>query len=212
LIPNNPSSKRAYRVNGVDEIPQKILFDKEDGKGGTIKMNVLDYFRRDKNINLRYPQLPCLWVGSLQAAKKIRVPCEFCTVLPGQSVNRKLSGSQTSNMIKYCANSSDVRKQTISDYIHTARYNDDVVVKEFDIHINNEFERLDARILDTPIIQYKGGESVQVRNAQWRQTRFFEAAQRINRWTIISVNNRRIDDRIFNNVAQNVSFALHLVM
>lgn len=57
-IPNQPSTKRTHRINGLgpDAIDHKF-----DVKG---KMcSIQDYFTTVKNYKLNYPHLPCLWVG-----------------------------------------------------------------------------------------------------------------------------------------------------
>lgn len=95
MLPNQPSTKRVHRVNGLGTLPDRAKFS-QDGK----TMTVADYFRNVKKCNLQYPNLPLLWVGSRDRADKILIPIEFCTVAKGQAIKRKMNENQTSAMIK----------------------------------------------------------------------------------------------------------------
>lgn len=70
VIPNIPSSKRTQVVRGFAECPRINVFSRDDGTSSTIE----NYFRREKNYIIRYPTLPCLWIGP--ETKKIYVPPE----------------------------------------------------------------------------------------------------------------------------------------
>lgn len=77
-IPNQPSSKRISRVNELDKPASEARFKDENGK----EMTVADYYTKNKNYKLKYPNLPCLWIGSRD--RKILYPPELCTLLEGQ--------------------------------------------------------------------------------------------------------------------------------
>lgn len=77
-IPNNPSSKRVFRVNGVREPAKTKTFKLDDGRSMTIEQ----YFATEKRYRLKYPLLPTLWVGSLQ--REILIPLELCTIVEGE--------------------------------------------------------------------------------------------------------------------------------
>lgn len=61
-IPGQPSSKRGYRVNGLDQPAIRKQFTLDGGQTTTIDQ----YFQRQKRYKLRYPNLPTLWVGDRQ--------------------------------------------------------------------------------------------------------------------------------------------------
>lgn len=70
VIPNIPSSKRTQVVRGLVDCPRNNVFTRAEGTSCTIE----HYFRHDKKYIIRYPYLPCLWIGPEN--KKIYVPPE----------------------------------------------------------------------------------------------------------------------------------------
>ncbi|XP_030760165.1 protein argonaute-2-like isoform X2 [Sitophilus oryzae] len=177
-IPGHPGSKKSYRVNGLGESADKAQFNHE-GK----RMTVAQYFKEIKNYNLRYPQLPTLHVGSIQRPDKILLPLELCTVLEGQAVNRKMTDTQTSKMIRYAATSTDVRKDKINQGMRQANFNTNPSVREFGISVGDQFQKLEARVLNPPQLTYSQNRTVVVSRGVWRNETFFKPAT-INKWTI----------------------------
>ena len=55
-------------------------------------MTVEEFFSKEYGVTLRYPNMPCLWVGSTN--KRIYIPAEVCTVVKGQVNNHKLGPDQ----------------------------------------------------------------------------------------------------------------------
>ncbi|CAH1128332.1 unnamed protein product [Ceutorhynchus assimilis] len=186
-IPGHPGSKKVYRCNGLGDPASHATFE-SNGQ----RMTVLEYFLRQKNCRLRYPDLPTLWVGSLQ--RKILLPMEFCQILEGQAVNRKMTENQTSNMIKQAATSTTVRKQKIMRGINQANHNASPYVREFGFSVGNEFQQLDARVLEPPQLQYLN-RNVRVQKGVWRSEQFLQPAT-VNTWTIATICRYapRVDD------------------
>lgn len=180
-IPNQPSSKRIYRVNGLGEAAANAKFKQEDG---TV-LTVADYFARQKRIQLRYPQLPTLWVGSRDRTPKILLPIEFCSIESGQAVNRKMTEKQTSAMIKEAATSTVERKRKIMDALNTTNYNNDLCIREFGFSVGNQFEQLQARVLTPPTLEYAREFQVTPSKGVWRndKSHFWKGAT-IENWTI----------------------------
>lgn len=77
-IPGNAASRRVWRINGLREAATKERFKNEDNQ----EMTVHEYFTNVKHHRLRYPHLPCLWVGSRD--RNILLPMELCTLVEGQ--------------------------------------------------------------------------------------------------------------------------------
>lgn len=96
MIPNAPSSRKSYKVNGLEGSARECKFTFNQ-----VRMTVEEYFLKTKNYRLKYPQFPTLWVGNAQRADKILLPIELCTVVEGQAVQRKMTEDQTRCMIKY---------------------------------------------------------------------------------------------------------------
>lgn len=198
-IPGNPTSKRAYRCNGLGQTAGQAQFTLENGT----RLTVQQYFERSKNYRLRYPHLPTLWVGSKQRQEKMLLPMELCKIAEGQAVQRKMTEEQTRNMIRYSATSTDVRKEKIMRAIDTANYNASPTVREFNFSVGSTFEKLDARVLTPPAIQYGNGQ-VRVARGEWRNDRnVYVTGAVINKWTVVCADR---DCKEMDNFARMVNF------
>nr|XP_050850291.1 protein argonaute-2-like [Vespula vulgaris] len=191
VIPNIPSSKRTQVVRGFAECPRINVFSRDDGTSSTIE----NYFRKEKNYIIRYPTLPCLWIGP--ETKKIYVPPELCTIAPGQTIRRKMDEIQTSKMIKLAATSSDRRKEKIMEGFRALKINDHPTMKkEFNLSVKSEFERVPARVLDAPKLNYNNNDIVSVMKGVWRAKKFLNPSTLLDKqWTILNLVDRRIKDR-----------------
>ncbi|KAF5277709.1 hypothetical protein FQR65_LT03689 [Abscondita terminalis] len=183
-IPNQPATRRVMRVNGLDESASKAKFKNEQN----VEMTVEFYFQRVKNVRLNYPHLPCLWVGSKQRQPKILIPLEFCTIVEGQVTNRAMTPGQTSSMIKIAATSTTDRKQKIMQGIRTANYSTDSCAGEFNILVNQDFAKIQARILEPPSLQYNNRQVIP-RAGVWRADKFSSPGV-LSNWSIVCVDDR----------------------
>ncbi|KAJ3646696.1 hypothetical protein Zmor_024272 [Zophobas morio] len=182
-IKGQSSSKRIYRVNGFGDSPSQARFKLEDGTTTTVEK----YFENVKRVKLAYPHLPTVWVGAKDRENKILLPLEYCMLVEGQTVNRKMTENQTSAMIKKSATSTDIRKQKIMKSLDEVRYNNDPCIREFGFSVNNQFERLDARVLEPPTLKYKNDATVKPSRGVWRADRHkFLVGATIRQWTIAS--------------------------
>lgn len=105
---------------------------------------------------------------------------------------------------RHAATSTDIRKRKIEDGIARANYNNHPCVKEFGFSVGNEFQKLDARVLLPPKIQYSK-RIVPVMRGVWRSDQFV-APVTIKNWTMVGFVPRygpRPDD--FKRMAQFVS-------
>lgn len=193
-------TKREYRVNGLDTPPRFKKFTIE-GKTMTIE----EYFQKKKGLRLHYPLMPTIWVGSITRQDKILLPAELCTVVENQTVNRKMTENQTSAMIKQAATPTYVRKNKIMTALRNTRHNENPCVREFGFRINNDFEKIQARVLEPPALEYANGSSVVPNKGVWRQDnyRFFRGAE-ISTWIIISACGSNLT-RECSNLANMVS-------
>ncbi|XP_035736737.1 protein argonaute-2-like isoform X3 [Vespa mandarinia] len=196
VIPNIPSSKRTQIVRGFVDCPRKNVFSRADGTSCTIEK----YFRNEKNYVIRYPYLPCLWIGPEN--KKIYVPPELCTIVAGQTVRKKMDEMQTSKMIRFAATSTDKRKEKIMEGFRALRINDHPTMRnEFNFSIKPEFERVPARVLDAPKLNYNNNNIVSVTKGVWRPKKFLNPSTLFdNQWTIVNLVDKIIRDRELYNL------------
>lgn len=80
---------------------------------------------------------------------------ELCTLEEGQVLNRKMTENQTANMIKSSATNTEVRKQKIHTGVQRANYNNHPSIREFGFSVSNDFQKLQARVLEPPRLEYK---------------------------------------------------------
>nr|AJF15705.1 argonaute-2 [Agrilus planipennis] len=190
LIPTQPASRRVMRVNAVDQPADKAMFNHDNER-----MTVKDYFTRIKGYRLRYPHLPCLWVGSKSRSDKILLPIELCTVMEGQAVNRKMTSDQTSAMIKHAATNTEVRKNKIMASVRNANYNQHHVVREFEISVSANMERISGRVLMPPNITYANNRTEKPSRGVWRAQSFFQRCE-LRSWTILNLDRRTREESL----------------
>ncbi|XP_014218616.1 protein argonaute-4 isoform X2 [Copidosoma floridanum] len=186
--------QRTQRVNDLVKSPRDNIFERDGNK-----ITVERYYAMEKKYKIQYPTLPCLWVGSRD--KLIYVPPEICTIVAGQATQKKLDETQTSNMIRAAATDTDRRKQKIMDACHPIQHNQNSSMREFDISISGEFEKVPARVLDPPPIQYYSNNVARVAKGVWRANKFQEPTNKIredNSWTILNVDSRTRDGALYN--------------
>lgn len=143
-----PVVKHFYRF-GKSAMDQRITIE---GRS----MSVQEYFKSKYKITLRFPKLPLIQV--LPAKDNIFYPVEFCRIVGGQLNQKKFESRE---MIKETATSTDVRKQKILQYASTYQPNDDM--RAFGVEIGVQFERVMSRIINQPVIVYKGGATTTVK-------------------------------------------------
>lgn len=192
-IPGQPTSKRVYRVNGLGRSPKEEKFTPENKPPTTI----LNYFRIEKNYGLKYPDLPCLWVGNPTRKPPILLPAELCTIMEGQDIKRKMNEIQTSKMIRYAATNTDVRKNKIMTAVQKVKYNENRVIREFGFSVSNEFETVNARVLPPPTLTYADSKPVTPSKGTWRgdSCKFFDGAS-LTKWTVACLDFRTRQDSL----------------
>jgi eukaryotic translation initiation factor 2C len=70
----------------------KLSFENKEGK----KVSVQDYFQSEMKIKLRYPNM----LLAMKANGKTAFPMEVLAIVPATRAREKLTGEQTSDMIK----------------------------------------------------------------------------------------------------------------
>ena len=92
-LPNG--NKRQYKVNDVKDPPNKLMIK---DLNVTVEQYFLDTYKEHMSA-LQYPNMPCLWLGSVN--KSIFIPLEFCRLeSQPQPRAKKLQDDAVSNMIR----------------------------------------------------------------------------------------------------------------
>jgi len=174
--------------NGVKGPANKATFDC-DGK----KVTVQQYFESKYKMKLKYPHLPCVWVGSRD--KMNLVPMEICSIAAGQEYRRKLNDIQMSNMIKVAATPADLRKQKILNSVKDMKFSQDSYAKSFGISVDSNMTEVVGRVLPTPKLLY-AGSSIIPKDGVWSmQNKRFVDARSMRHFGVINITNRRVNDQ-----------------
>ena len=149
--------KRQYRVLEMrrKSANQEMITIREEN-GTETKISVADYIKQQYGIQLKFPKLPCLWVGS--RAKTTFIPVEFCTMLSQPLPKRKnLEDDSVAKMIKQTAVKPLERQAKIMEGLkmNNNSYKGDPFANEFGISVSGEMTKLTGRILDPPSLEYK---------------------------------------------------------
>jgi hypothetical protein len=159
----------------------KFLYKEEE-------LSVQKYFRTKLGVELEHPELPTLWVGSKE--KTIYLPVECCVLVGGQPINHsKVLESLKAGIIRGSTMSSLTCKTKIQKI--KAQLNDNPCVKEFGFSVADQFEKVEGRVLEPPVLQYS--ETLETpNNGAWR-THSFLKPRRIEMWRVVAVGQQSED-------------------
>jgi len=153
--------KRKYRVVSVSEGgANREVFDTPEGQ-----TTVAAYFAKTYS-PLRYPDMPCLRVGT----KGILLPIEVCAIVPGQRT-RNLTGDQTTKMLNATCQDPLQRYEDICAGVPDSSR--DPYMKEFKLSVSPDMARVNGRILSAPTLQFSSERNVgqvatvEPRNGTW---------------------------------------------
>ncbi|XP_053658864.1 protein argonaute-2-like [Anopheles marshallii] len=163
VIYKNPTGvTKRMRCNGLRDPANQQMFKMDDGT----RLSVADYFLKHLKYRLNYPNLPVLHVGS--TVRSIYVPAELCDIPGGQALTKNHPEECTRDIIRYAATNTQTRKQKIVDLATQIQYNKCPTLVDFGIAVGNEFEKVPARIIDAPPIEYARNEKIAPRSGVWR--------------------------------------------
>ncbi|KFD48363.1 hypothetical protein M513_10775 [Trichuris suis] len=168
-----------YRIIGIAADASRQMFTLRDGR----EVSVVDYFK-ETYFQLRFPRMPALQAGSKN--RSIYLPVEVCNVAAKQRYGAgKLSGFQTTLVIRQCAMDAPTRLQVCMEMMRRANLENDEFLKEFGLDIARTFVEVPGRVLPPPKLEYKrGGRSavVEPSNGTWqmRDVQFFQGGNCAN--------------------------------
>ena len=186
-LPNG--SKREYRCNEVMNLSASKLIVPD------LKVSVEQYFFDTYKKKLKYPHLPCLWLGARN--KTIYIPLEFCEVRSQPLPRSKpLTEQAQAVMIRNTAMKPGEREKKIMEDLkaNNNMYKNDKFAKEFKIGIADNLVQLTGRILPPPSIEYQGKKEVAVdpdKPGSWfqgRGTRYVSGGE-LNNWAVLDLAN-----------------------
>ncbi|KAG6909902.1 hypothetical protein DXG01_014716 [Tephrocybe rancida] len=158
-----------------------------------VSMTVADYFRKEANLPLKYPNILCVEVGS-----GALIPFEMCTVPPGQIMKKQIPSDKTKNMVEFSTMKPVDRFKSIENGLRTVlSYGQSEYVRDFGMSVVTTSGplALTARVLPAPTLKYGQGSkqpTIQPRNGSWNMIdKKFYRPQTIERWVVVSYEGRR---------------------
>jgi len=183
--------KRQKLLRGLSKQSAEETYFKDD-KGG--KLNVVQYFKSQYNITLKYPKLPCVVSGT--ADKPIYFPMEVCDVL--EQRQRLLTDAKaTADMIRATAAPPNERRKAIEDTVKRDIAHQDAISRVgFGVNISKEMVKVEGRVLQPPVVTYKGGKTLQPKAGAWNlidHVLLNPPSQALTNWAIVTFDHTVTD-------------------
>lgn len=161
IVATHSKYRRQYRMSKLADVPANKDMFECDGK----KVSVADYFQKQYNLRLKYPNLPCVKVGT----KGTSMPIELCDIVPGQRYMHTLTTEQRNGMLQ--ATTEEPRKRIRSVQDCAARVskeiNSDPSAKAFGLQIDSRMMEVEGRMLQPPTLEYGNKAVIQPANGAW---------------------------------------------
>jgi hypothetical protein len=192
---NKSTKRQVHTIIGLSPYGKNstnVTFEKTDVNGKVARPTIQHHFMQKYNIRLVAPQAPLVNFGTTVDPKWL--PSELCKVIPGQLVRRLLDPQQTSAMIKFAARSPWANAGSITSnglkvtMINPVVNGQNSNLSAFGIKVNPAMITVPGRILNPPILLYRGLKTTIPNNGAWNLDprklgeRPFRVARRLGAW------------------------------
>lgn len=174
------AQKRQYRVEKLtSKTASQISFD-VDGK----KVSIGQYFKKQYNYTLKYPNLPCIWVSPKE--KNTFIPMEVCDIVAGQRCMRKLTDNETRTMIRATAKKPQIRKAGTDEKMKKMQIGKDPYVNQFGFEVDTQMVQIKGKVIQPPKLGYSNNQTVTAQGGVWdnRGKQFYRPVN-IKNWAIM---------------------------
>lgn len=161
------------------------------------EQSVAAYFQERYKFTLQYPNLPPVNVsGSKKPGRQNWLPMELCEVAAGQRCPN-INDMDTAEIIRQTNKPPKVRQNTIMDQIKQAGFENDPYMSAFGLKVEQKLEKINARIVGPPDVQYHNVSERPV-NGAWnlRGKKFVHGATMSNWGVVVSAN---VNERAVSN-------------
>lgn len=169
-------------------------------KDGTTT-SIVAYFQKQYGYKIKYPELPCVMLGS-----RALVPMECLELVPGTALPpRKLTPDITAAMIDVSRQRPNERCMTVTNWRKELQFEGSARLKAWGVDVATQPLSVDARVLNPPQVVYgKGSGRVDVRAGGWnlRNAKFVMPGRPLTCWAII--NFTRTPDQVVQSFAQTL--------
>ncbi|KAI6781014.1 stem cell self-renewal protein Piwi [Emericellopsis cladophorae] len=169
--------------------PRQVQFWlEENGQGKWV--SVFDHFKNKYNMTLG--DYPLLDLGNAQ--KPSFFPAELIEIEPGQPVKAKLNGTETTKMLLHACKKPQVNARLLEDTSRQVLCLDDKYLAKFGITVAKNLLAIEARVLNAPKIQYRGGgpnTKINPRDGSWNmQGVQVHRGGKVSKWTWCEIGPR----------------------
>ncbi|KAI0832378.1 argonaute-like protein [Trametes gibbosa] len=155
-------------------------------------LSVEQYFKQAHNYALRYPNLPCVELGS-----GALIPMEVCHIFAGQIMRKQVPPEKTKDVLDFATKKPQERLNSIKAGLGVLAYGQSEYVRQFGMVVqpNAVPFSLQARVLDPPTLQYGQGSkqlTIKPRDGAWNMIdKKFYRPMAIRRWCIAIFERRQ---------------------
>ena len=139
-------------------------------------VSVVEYFKRQYRINLKYPQLPCLELGNPNNV--VKIPLEICSMVPHQRLRRTMTNAERSEMTRASGSQSPNQRLSICENFVKNQFHEGVMadknrpfLTEFEINVDEKLLRIGAKVIPPPQLKYSSKtmntQSVTPNRGEW---------------------------------------------
>eukprot|EP00899_Mesostigma_viride_P027046 jgi/Mesvir1/7526/Mv19275-RA.2 len=154
---------RKYRMGGLTKTkPADEKFECPKDSGNFT--NVQEYYATQYGYKLKYPQLPCVMVGTEK--RRTLVPMEALTLAPGQRAVTKLNRDQVTNMLRAACQAPAARFRDIENIARKMDLRADPYAQSLHLQIQGKMMEARARVLGPPKLCY-GNKTLTPPPGQW---------------------------------------------
>lgn len=184
------------KIRGFGPSAASHKFDWKKPDNTVVKISVKDYLKQHYNIDLKFPDMPCVDLG-----RESYLPMELCsTELKNK---KKLTETETQQMIKISAVPAPDRMNYIQNWAQRSDIQSDPILKEYNINLNLRLLELDGRVLEPPDVKYTDrfktmSKQIGEKGAWDHRNYKFNSCVKVKRWIVINFAFRVKDDAAYN--------------
>ncbi|KZT39639.1 argonaute-like protein [Sistotremastrum suecicum HHB10207 ss-3] len=163
-----------------------LMFELREGR----RLSVASYYRETYNKSLKYPDLPCVLVGS-----GAWIPLEICVVPKGQIMRKQVPSELTKDVLDFATKQPQERLNSIRNGLSVLAYEKSEYVKHFGMKLESEDPmKIKSRVLAPPTLKYGPGSrqpTIMPRDGSWNMVdkKFYQPAK-VEGWIIVIYENQ----------------------
>ncbi|XP_019158172.1 PREDICTED: protein argonaute 4-like [Ipomoea nil] len=186
-----------YKISGLSEkscreqtftLKQKIKGD--DGEVQNTEVTVYDYFVNKHKIHSnKSADLPCIKFG--KPKRPTYFPIELCSLVSLQRYTKALSTFQRASLVEKSRQKPQERMEVLSHALEINNYNAEPLLISCGISINNNFTKIEGRVLPAPKLKVGNGEDFFPQNGRWNfNKKKLWQPQKIESWGVVNFSAR----------------------